>query len=232
MSGLLLFVADVSPYRTANGERTVAGVHQSLGSAARVFEEISELYDLDFLGVTRVRHATEELLQQARLLVLFTIGETPWTLGQRRIIEERVASGDLRLVGLHSASDSAYEWPAYGDLIGARFDGHPVTGTLAIRVVDRDHPSTAHLPDPWRFVEELYLFRDLVPDAKILLGVEFGTPAREGGVTTLPFAWTIERGPRRSFYTVPGHFISAYEDVTYLQHLRGGVAWVLQSPHA
>lgn len=229
MSGLLLFVADVSAYRGADGRRTVAGVHQSLGSAARVFEEISSLYELEFLGVTRVRDATEELLSRARVLVLFTIGETPWTLEQRRIIEERVANGDLRLVGMHSATDSAYDWPAYGDLVGARFDGHPVTGEISIRVVDRDHPSTSHLPDPWRFTEELYLFRELVPDARVLLGVEFGTPLRDGGVTTLPFAWCIERGPRRSFYTVPGHFVAAYENVTYLQHLRGGVEWVLQN---
>jgi uncharacterized protein len=228
MSGLLLFVSDVSPYRSPSGHYTVAGVHQSLGSAARVFEEISQLYELDFVGVTRARDATEELLRQARVLVLFTIGETPWTLDQRLIVEERVASGHLRLVGMHSATDSAYDWPAYGDLVGARFDGHPVTGNLSLRVVDRDHPSTAHLPDPWRWMEELYLFRELVDDARILLGVEFGTPASESGVVTLPFAWCIERGPRRTFYTVPGHFISAYEDATYLQHLRGGVEWVLQ----
>jgi type 1 glutamine amidotransferase len=229
MSDLLLFVADVSPYRSVNGHRTAAGVHQSLSSAARVFEEISSLYDLEFCGVTRVRDATEELLSRARVLVLFTIGETPWTGEQRRQIEERVESGELRLVGMHSATDSAYEWPAYVDLVGARFDGHPVTGELSIRVIDRDHPSTTHLPDPWRFTEELYLFRDLVPDARVLLGVEFGTALREGGVVTLPFAWCIERGRRRSFYTVPGHFIAAYENVTYLQHLRGGLEWVLQN---
>jgi type 1 glutamine amidotransferase len=111
--------------------------------------------------------------------------------------------------------------------VGARFDGHPVTGDLSIRVVDPDHPATAHLPSPWRFKEELYLFRELVPDARILLGVDFGTPSARSGVLTLPFAWCIERGPLRSFYTVPGHFASAYEDVTYLRHLCGGLEWLL-----
>ena len=224
----MLFVSDVSPYRNPNGDVTVAGVHHSLGSAARAFEEISGVYGLKFHGVTRVDDATEELLQQAQVLVLFTIGETPWSMAQRRIIEERVESGHLGLFGLHSATDSAYDWPAYGRLVGARFDGHPVTGDLSIRVVDRDHPATAHLPSPWRFKEELYLFRELVPDARILLGVDFGTPSAEGGVVTLPFAWCIERGPLRTFYTVPGHFASAYEDVTYLRHLCGGLEWILQ----
>jgi hypothetical protein len=70
MSGLLLFVSDVSPYRSPSGEVTVAGVHHSLGSAARAFEEISLLYGLEFRGVTRVSDATEELLGQTRVLVL------------------------------------------------------------------------------------------------------------------------------------------------------------------
>jgi type 1 glutamine amidotransferase len=227
MSGLLVFVSDVSPYRRESGGDTVAGVHHSLGSAARAFAEISEVYGLEFCGVTRARDATEDLLRRARVLVLFTIGDTPWSMQQRRIIEERVRSGELGLFGLHSATDSAYDWPAYRELVGARFDGHPVTGDLSIHVMDRDHPATAHLPDPWRFKEELYLFRELVPEARILLGIEFGTPLAEGGIKTLPFAWCIEEGPCRTFYTVPGHFSSAYEDVTYLRHLSGGIEWLI-----
>jgi type 1 glutamine amidotransferase len=229
MSGLLLYVSDVSPYRSPDGHYTVAGVHQSLGSAARAFEEISLLCGLEYCEVVRARDATAELLAQARVLVLFTIGETPWSVEQRRLIEERVASGDLGLVGVHAATDSAYEWPAFGDLIGARFDGHPVTGELPIHVVDRDHPATAHLPNPWRFKEELYLFRALSHDARILLDVEFGTQPAQGGGVTLPISWCIERGPMRSFYTVLGHFVAAYEDGAYVQHLRGAVEWILLS---
>src|ERR1019366_7502935 len=215
MSGFLLYVSDVSPYRSSSGDYTVAGVHQSLGSAGRAFEEIGHLCGLEFFEVPRASDATEELLSRARVLVLFTIGETPWSSEQRRLIEERVTSGHLGLIGVHAATDSAYDWPAFGDLIGARFDGHPVTGDLPIHVVDRDHPSTAHLPNPWRFKEEFYLFRELSHDAKILLGVEFGTSSKEGGVVTLPISWCIERGPLRTFYTVLGHFIAAYEDAAY-----------------
>jgi len=232
MSGLLLYVSDVSPYLSPSGHQTVAGVHQSLGSAARAFEEIGLLSGLEFLEVTRASDATDELLRCARVLVLFTIGETPWSLEQRLVIEERVTDGHLGLIGVHAATDSAYDWPAFGDLIGARFDGHPVTGDLPIHVVDANHPATAHLPNPWRFKEELYLFRELSHDARVLLGVEFGTPSEEGGVVTLPISWCIERGPLRSFYTVLGHFITAYEDGTYLQHLRGAVEWVLQNSPA
>ena len=43
----------------------------------------------------------------------------------------------------------------------------------------------------------------------------------------LPLAWCIERGPMRSFYTVLGHFVGAYEDQRYLEHLSGAVRWIL-----
>ena len=222
----LVYLSDVSPYVAADGHRTAAGVHQSLGSAMVAFEEIAGLCGLDFRGVSRVADATPELLRGARVLVLFTIGETPWAPEQRRIVEQRAATGALGIVGMHAATDAAYTWPEYGALLGARFDGHPVTGDLPISVIDRHHPATAHLPSPWRFKDEFYLFRDLTPDAHVLLGVEMGT-APGGERSVLPIAWCIERGPQRSFYTVLGHFVMAYEDANYLEHLRGAVDWAL-----
>jgi uncharacterized protein len=195
------------------------------------FEEIAGLCGLPFRGVTRVSDATPELLSEARVLVLFTIGETPWAPEQRRIVEERARSGALGIVAVHAATDAAYTWPAYGELVGARFNGHPVTGDLPIMVIDPAHPATSHLPSPWRFKDELYVFQDLSPDARVLLGVEMGNVANGGlageGPAVLPLAWCIERGSLRTFYTVLGHFVTAYEDGNYMQHLHGAVQWVL-----
>jgi uncharacterized protein len=218
----------VSPYRPARGEPAVAGVHQSLGSAASALEEIAGMCGLGFRHATRVRDVTAADLQAARLLVLFTIGETPWTPEQRELIERRAGSGALGIAGLHSATDAAYGWPAMGSLLGGRFNGHPITGELPITVVDAAHPATAHLPSPWRFRDELYLFRDVVPDARLLLAVEFGAP----GVGRLPLAWCVQRGPVRTFYTALGHFVAAYEDADYLRHVLGGVRWVLDEARA
>ncbi len=101
-----------------------------------------------------------------------------------------------------------------------------MTAELPITVLDRSHPATSHLPSPWRFREELYLFRDLVPDARVLLGVEFvGTAS--GTPTVLPLAWCMERKAMRSVYTALGHHLSAYESGEFIQHLLGAVEWVL-----
>jgi uncharacterized protein len=221
----LIFVSDVAPYRAGLAAPAMAGVHQSLGSAARALEEIAGLCDLGFRQAQRARDIDLAELERARLLVLFTIGETPWTEAQREVIERRAFGGSLGIVGLHSATDAAHQWPAIGNLLGGRFNGHPTVGDLPVRVVDRSHPATAHLPSPWVFRDELYLFRELVPDARVLLAVEFGG----SGVDALPIAWCIERPPMRTFYTALGHFVAAYENADYLTHVLGGVRWVLDN---
>jgi uncharacterized protein len=247
----LVYLSDVAPYRLADGAAQLAGVHQSLASAAGACREIAAVHGLDCMLAEGVEELDPAVLTQARVLVLFTIGETGWTPEQRDLIESRVAAGTMGLLGLHSATDSAYSWPRFGELLGARFAGHPVTAELPVSVVDPVHAATAHLSSPWNFVEELYVFDELVPDARILLAVDptylsgehrerveahrrtsrsaQGELAQgelaEGAL--LPLAWCIERGPMRTFYTVLGHFVAAYEDQSYLEHLSGAVSWIL-----
>ena len=70
-----------------------------------------------------------------------------------------VASGK-GFVGFHSATDSFYSWPEYGDFIGARFINHGsenLPGT--IRVEDPNHVAMQGFTNPFTFTEEFYLFR-------------------------------------------------------------------------
>ena len=227
-----VFVTDVSPYRDAAGTASLAGVHHSLPSAVTAAAQIAQLHGLSFRHVAQVTDLPVSDLERARLLMLFTIGETDWSDEQRSVIERRVRQGALGFVGMHSASDSAYRWPAYGDFIGARFAGHPVTGVLPVLVVDHAHPATRHLPPRWHFNEEFYLFSDLAEDRHDLLGLEFGHRHDGTAGQVLPLAWCIERGPMRTFYTALGHFGAAYENVEFVRHLGGGVSWVLSGPQS
>ena len=240
----LVYLSDVAAYNTVGG-MLPAGVHRSLEVAARALEEVAGLHGLGFHHATRVKELGEGTLRTAGVLALFTIGETAWSVDQRRVIETRTKQGQLGLLGLHSATDSAYGWPALGELLGARFAGHPVTAALPVTVVDGNHPATSHLPSPWTFEEELYLFREFAPQARVLLGVrQADLPAaarralaehpRVSGdaelAELLPLAWCLERNGARSFYTVLGHFLAAYEDTRYLQHLSGALEWLLAGP--
>jgi type 1 glutamine amidotransferase len=183
-----------------------AGVHGVLPQAAVALSELAGLASLEAVPVTDVPGLAPDALAGGGVLALFTIGETPWT-------------------------DACTSWVEYGSLVGARFDGHPWTETFDIDV-DVAHPSTRHLGPVWRWRDEVYLFRDLRPDARVLLRVadgqlDMGVAGARRPEIGFPLAWCFTEGAGRVFYTSLGHFPGAWETPAYLRHLQGGLAWVL-----
>ena len=118
----LLFVTQVAPYRDGP-----AGVHGVLDQAAVGVAQVAELNGLASQRVDDVRTIDLATLRAARVLALFTIGETPWSAEQKTMILDRVRAGNLAVLSIHSSTDSCSAWDDYGALVGARFDGHPWT---------------------------------------------------------------------------------------------------------
>jgi uncharacterized protein len=227
VSEALLFVTQVAPY--VDGP---AGVHGVLDQAAVGVAQLAGLHGLEPRRIDDVRALDLTTLREARALALFTIGETPWSTEQRAIILRRVRAGELAVLAIHSATDSCYGWDDYGALVGARFDGHPWTQTFTADVLDRAHPACAHLGDAWEWHDEVYQFRDLRADARVLLRVRDGDldPTAAGAHRPsfgYPLAWCFDERAGRVFSTSLGHFPGAWESPTYLRHLSGGLEWAL-----
>jgi hypothetical protein len=225
----MLIVPQVAPY--VDGP---AGVHGTLTQATTGLSELAGLAGLEPTVVHDVRDLSPHQLGAARVLALFTIGETPWSDDQKMAAHTAWQAGSLRILGVHSATDASHTWPEYGSILGARFDGHPWTQDFAIDVVDDTHPATAHLGEQWDWRDEVYLFKDLRPDAHVLLRlaedqVDLSVPGGRVPDCGFPLAWTIEDGAARSFYTALGHFSLAWELPVYLRHLAGGLAWLTES---
>jgi uncharacterized protein len=223
----LLFVTQVAPY--ADGP---AGVHGVLDQAAVGVAQIAELHGLDSRRIDDVRALDPDALAGARALALFTIGETPWSTAQRTVILERLRAGALAVLAVHSATDACYGWDEYGALVGARFDGHPWTTTVDLEVVEPGHPATGHLGTSWAWHDEVYQFRDLRPDARVLLRVpetqlNLEVPGARHPDFGFPLAWCFGEGAGRVSSTSLGHFPGAWETPAYLQHLSGSLAWAL-----
>ena len=227
MAEALLFITQVAPYRDGP-----AGVHGVLDQAAVGVAQVAELGGLHATRVDDVRALDVAAVDQARALALFTIGETPWSAEQRARIVERVRAGKLAVIAVHSATDSCYGWDEYGLLVGARFDGHPWTQSFTAEVLDAAHPACAHLGAEWSWHDEVYQFRDLRPDARVLLRVpdeqlDLDAPGARRPSFGYPLAWCFEEGAGRVFSTSLGHFPAAWESPAYLQHLLGGLRWAL-----
>jgi hypothetical protein len=222
----MLIVTQVAPY--VDGP---AGVHGVLGQATTALAQLAESASLEPQVITDVRDLSPQRLESARVLALFTIGETPFSQAQRQAALSSWRAGGLGLLGVHSATDACHTWPEYGDLIGARFDGHPWTQPFTMDVVDPDHPATAHLGPQWRWHDEIYLFDHLRPDAEVLLRlaedqIDLSVPGGRVPECGFPLAWCHREEGGRTFYSALGHFPGAWETPDYLRHLAGGLAWL------
>jgi hypothetical protein len=223
----MFIVTQVAPYLDGP-----AGVHGVLSQASLGLAELAGLSGLEPVVVPDVADIAPTELAAGGVLSLFTIGETPWSGAQQTAITEAVTDGRLSILGDHSATDACRGWEGYAALLGARFDGHPWTLEFEVEIADRVHPATAHLAAPWRWRDEVYLFRDLRPDAHVLLRVahaqlDMSVPEARVPDCGFPLAWSFTEGEGRCFYTALGHFPGAWESPTYLRHLAGGLAWTL-----
>ena len=223
----LLFVTQVAPY--ADGP---AGVHGVLDQAALAVAQIAELHGLRAQRVDDVRGLEHDAFARARALALFTIGETPWSAAQRDAMLTGLRAGSLAVLAIHSATDACYGWADYARVVGARFAGHPWTQTLDLEVLAPEHPATAHLGETWCWHDEVYQFRDLRPDARVLLRastaqLDLGAPGASRPAFGFPLSWCFDEADGRVFSTSLGHFPAAWESSVYLRHLAGGLAWAL-----
>jgi len=222
----VIYVTQTAPY--ADGP---AGVHGVLGQSVTALAQLAEASGLDFLPVDDVRRLPADRLAEAAVVAIFTIGETPWNSAQQAALLAGVRSGQTGVLAIHAATDSCNFWDEYPALVGARFDGHPWTQDIDLEICEPQHPAVAHLGSTWAWHDEVYQFRELRPDARVLVRVpEAQLDLNAAGARPRPYgfplAWCFTEGEGRAFYTALGHFSSAWENPAYLRHLAGGLAWV------
>lgn len=164
----------------------------------------------------------------------YTSGELPLGDAQKRALLAFVKGGK-GFVGAHSATDTFYQWPEYGEMIGGYFDGHPWHTTVRARVEDLAHPATRHLPATFEIADEIYQFKDWSRDrVHVLLSldpasVDLSAPGVNRTDRDFALAWTRRHGEGRVFYTALGHDAEVWRDERFTAHLLGGIRWAMGS---
>jgi type 1 glutamine amidotransferase len=132
-------------------------------------------------------------------------------------------------VGIHAATDCEYNWPWYGKLAGAYFKGHPSQQEAKLIIVNKNHPSTAGLPDTWVRKDEWYNFKDINPDITVLIKIDESSYKGGENGGDHPMAWYHAYDGGRAFYTELGHTNESFSDPLYLKHLLGGIEYAMGS---
>jgi type 1 glutamine amidotransferase len=156
------------------------------------------------------------------LFFALTSGELAFSAAQKAAILAFVSNGG-GFLGAHSATDTLYDWPEYGALIGARFKEHPWTELASVIVEDGAHPATAGLGDRFAIREEFYAFRENPrPRVQVLLRLD---PASVGATGDYPLAWVQSYGRGRVYYNALGHFDSTWNDPQFQRQITAAIRW-------
>jgi type 1 glutamine amidotransferase len=139
---------------------------------------------------------------------------------------EAFIRGGGGFVGIHSAADTEYDWPFYGELVGAWFDSHPALQPARIHVEAALHPSAAGLPETWERTDEWYNFRSNPrPNVDVVLTLD--EMSYSGGTMGAdhPIAWSHSVGQGRAFYTGLAHAADAWQEPLLCQHIENALRW-------
>lgn len=131
-------------------------------------------------------------------------------------------------VGIHSATDTEYDWPWYNNLAGAFFESHPKPQTALYNVVNKNHPAVTFMPDTLRRFEEIYNFKSFKKElVNVLITVDEKSYTGGKMGDYHPVAWYHNYDGGRAFYTEWGHNPEAFTEPLFLQHITAAIKWAL-----
>lgn len=159
------------------------------------------------------------------IILLNTTGNFLNASEQRQLKRFVQAGGGI--VGLHAAADALYEWPWYGKLIGAYFDGHPAVQGATLNVKNPNNPATAFLPLRWKVTDEWYNFKSISSKNNVLITIDESTYKGGTNGKKHPMSWYKEYDGGRSFYTGMGHTDEIFSEPLFLRHLLEGIRYAI-----
>jgi len=205
--------------------------HDYLPIAVKTLIEIGEENGFNVFATDDCSIVNESFLRDFTAILFITTGELPMDEQQKKALISFVINGK-GFIGVHNATDTFYQFPAYGEMIGGYFNGHPWTQEVVVKVEDNTHPSTKHLPERFKVKEEVYTFKNWSRSKTHVLisldnsSVDLSKGTREDNDYAL--SWCHKYGEGRVFYTAFGHFQEIWGEKWFRRHLLGGILWAMK----
>ena len=138
-------------------------------------------------------------------------------------------------IGIHSATITFTQWPAYGEMIGGYFDEHPWgTFEAPIIVEDRSFPGMSQWPAAFTLRDEIYQIKNYSrSDRRVLMSLDaskldLNNPRVHRTDRDFAVAWAKMYGKGRVYYTTLGHVEENWDDPRFQQMIIGAIKWALR----
>lgn len=205
--------------------KTAGFRHGSIPTGIKTMVELGKEHGFDVVTTEDAARFNEKDLRPLSCVVFLNTTGDVLDDAQQKHFETFIRNGG-GYVGVHSAADTEYDWPWYGQLVGAWFKTHPRIQPAKINVEDRTFPATSMLPPVWDRTDEWYVYRDNPrPNVKVLMSLD-ETSYEGGGMNgDHPTSWYHDFDGGRAFYTGGGHTNESYAEPLFRKHLTGAIMW-------
>jgi type 1 glutamine amidotransferase len=129
-------------------------------------------------------------------------------------------------VGLHAATDTLKDYPAFVEMIGASFRTHGPQVEVEVFNQDPKHPAGRSYAASFKVFDEIYLF-DNFHRGKVHGLLTMDKHPNTGLPGDYPVSWCKAYGQGKVFYTSLGHRKDVVEKAENQQHVLGGLLWAL-----
>ncbi len=207
--------------------------HNSISSGLKMMSELAQERNWILTATENADLFTPEFLKTFDVVVFLNPTGDVLNDTQQQNFEAFMTKGK-GFVGIHAAADCEYDWPWYGQLIGAFFKTHPPAQMGTVIFENTDHPSMAPFKGmkTYRTFDEWYSFKEN-PRAKVHVLARLDETSLDEATLKdnkwkmgdHPLIWYQETESYRSFYTVFGHTPEAFQDPKIKEHIGCAVDW-------
>ena len=156
--------------------------------------------------------------------------DVPIDAAQREELLSFVREGK-GFVAAHVALTAFESWPEFLDLIGARFDQHPINGPGVVINESPDFPATRHFPPSFPFTDEFYQPKDHSREKiDVLLRLDLTNVPENPNLRLkgdYPLAWAKTYGKGRVFYGSFAHSSETWDIRNVQQMYFEAMRWAL-----
>lgn len=221
------FPAAAHGFKALVFSKTTGFRHSSIPDGIAAIQALGAVHEFDVDTTEDASVFTDTGLAPYDVVIFLSTTGDILDAAQQSAFERFIQSGK-GYVGIHSASDTEYSWPWYGQLVGAYFQSHPAIQTATVEVADTLHPSTQGLPRKWVRNDEWYNFQT-TPRGSVHVLATLDESTYSPGTGAMghdhPIAWCHEFDGGRAWYTGGGHTSASYSEQAFRDHLLGGIEW-------
>jgi uncharacterized protein len=208
--------------------------HESVHAGFLAIKEMGVKNYFDVTLLENPRGFTDRFIEQFQVVIFLNTTGDIFDTASQKAMEKFIRAGK-GYVGIHSASDTEYEWDWYTKLVGRMFKIHPAVQSAKLKILDTKFPGMQGFADGRIWTDEWYDFGPektsglnyilSVDESTYDPKVQWGQNKTEGMGQLHPVAWYHNYDGGRSFYSALGHLPTNFSDPAFLNHLYAGILW-------